>query len=102
LLFSILSINYGIAQGDQKYDGKKHIKLDNDSEIKEIILQVRDSVNSLTIKVQSNIEGGELTVEILDPKGDNRGNFSIAGKISNKGKNKSEYPVKSGYFSNPD
>lgn len=102
LLLSFLSINYGIALGDQKNDSQKHIQLNNDSEIKEIILQVKDSVNSLTIEVRSNLQGGELSVEILDPKGDIHGKFSIASQTGNISKNKNEYEVKSRYLAKPD
>jgi len=102
LLFSFLGINSGIAQGDHKYDVQKQIKLNNESEMQEIILPVKDSVNSLTILVQSNIQVGDLTLEILDPKGDKHGYFSIGSQLSTPIKNKSKYQGKSGYYSNPD
>jgi hypothetical protein len=77
ILLSFLRLNSLSGQDPVKSDDQKLIRLINESKVQEIILQVKDSVNSLMIVVNSNIQAGDVTIEIYDPNGEKHGYFSI-------------------------
>ena len=76
-LISFFSINSISGQDETKQNIQKLIKLNNESEVKEVLLAVQDSVKSIMILVSSNIQAGDVTIEIYDPVGEKHGYFSI-------------------------
>ena len=102
ILISFLSIYSVSGQDTPKYDIQKLIKLNNESDEQVIVLPVKDSVNSITIVVYSNIQAGEVTIEIYDPHGEKHGYFSIGCQSNTMITNRNKYPGKSVYYTNPD
>lgn len=56
----------------------KSVKLNGETDFREIRIPLRDSLNSVNILIFSIIGGGELSVEIYDPDGVRHGNFSLS------------------------
>lgn len=100
-LISFLSINTLSGQDETKQNIQKLIKLNNESEVKEVLIPIQDSVKSLMILVSSNIQAGDVTIEIYDPVGEKHGYFSIGCQpvLTNKTSNPSG---KSTYTTNAD
>ena len=102
ILISFLSIYSVSGQNKLKYDLQKIVKLNNESGLQEIVLPVKDSVNSITIAVNSCILGGDVTIELYDPIGEKHGYFSIGCQSNTIINNRNKYPGKSVYYTNPD
>ncbi len=100
-LISFFNINFLFGQDETKLNIQKLIKLNNESEVKEVLIAVQDSVKTLMILVSSNIQAGDVTIEIYDPLGEKHGSFSIGCQPVMF--NKSAYPKgKSTYITNAD
>jgi len=81
LLLALASASYIDGQIDtlkSKIYSLKSVKLNGETEIKEIRLPLRDSLSSVNILIFSIIGSGELSVEIYDPDGVRQGNFSLS------------------------
>jgi hypothetical protein len=65
-----------------KIYSRNDVALKGETDIKEIKLPLRDSLNTVNILIFAIIGSGELTVEIYDPAGERRGNFSLACQIN--------------------
>ena len=77
----IMSLDTFYGQ-DLKIHGQPvSIKLNGKTEVKEILLPLRDSLDYVSIKVWALVQSGELSVEIYDPLGGNHGNFSLEGNM---------------------
>ena len=53
------------------------IELDDSSDKETITVDVSEDVNKMHLNINSNVKSGYLTVELYDPKGNKKGNFSI-------------------------
>lgn len=98
LINSLLYILLGILTSINSLSGQskttpvfsKSIKLNGETEVKDIILPIgnmiplKDSLNSITISIISSIEEGELTINVYDPAGKGNGSFTILGKNKSK------------------
>lgn len=102
ILISILSIYSAFGQDKTKYDIQKLIKLNNESDVQEIVLPVKDSLNSVTIVVYSDILAGDVTIEIYDPTGEKNGYFSIGCQSNTIITDNKKYLGKTVYRTNPD
>jgi len=82
------------GQDATTFNLERQIILNGESENLEVILSVSEQDNALILKIQSNIQEGELTVEIYDPKNEKQGNYSIGSQLkstkSNSNKNQME------------
>lgn len=82
------------GQEETRFNLERQIILNGESENLEILLSVSEQDNILNLRIQSNIQEGELTVEIYDPKNEKQGNYSIGSQLkstqSNSNKNQME------------
>lgn len=78
----IVNISSLSGQIDTLHSQTTHIKLNGETEIKEVVLPLRDSLDSVSIIVSSLIGAGELTLEIYDPAGEKHGNFSLGCQMN--------------------
>ena len=106
LIFLLALSNISNAQRYAKMDQSNSLSLNKESEVKEVQIKVSDEFNFLALKVECELTDGVLLVEILDPKGDIKENFSVVknhvmtnGKSSLSGENVNGQIEK--YFRNP-
>ncbi|WP_299114507.1 hypothetical protein [uncultured Winogradskyella sp.] len=59
----------------------RNIELEGSSDTENIKIEVDKDVNKIHIGVSSTIKSGYLTVEVYDPKGNKKGNFSVESQI---------------------
>jgi hypothetical protein len=78
----LMNINLLLCQLDTLHTQTTYIKLNGETEVKEVIMPLRDSLNSVNIIVASLIGAGELTLEIFDPAGEKHGNFSLGCQMN--------------------
>lgn len=83
LIGLLVNINSLSAQNGTLHAQPTFIKLNGETEVKEVIIPLRDSLNSVNILVKSSIEVGELTIEIFDPTGEKYGNFTLGCQTKN-------------------
>jgi hypothetical protein len=73
---------------------ERQIILNGESENLEVILSVSEQDNGLILKIKSNIQEGDLTIEIYNPKNEKQGNYSIGSQLkstkSSSNKNQTE------------
>lgn len=81
LLGLILSLDSINGQDPKIHGTPRSIKLNGKTEVKEITLPLRDSLDYVSIKVWALVLSGELSVEIYDPLGAKHGNFSLEGQM---------------------
>lgn len=68
----------------------RNIELDDSSDTEDIKIEVSDEVKKMFIGVNSIIESGYLTVEIYDPSGNKKGNFSVESQLKSSNKKKEQ------------
>lgn len=78
-----MNANSLLAQDSKLHGQPAYIKLNGETEVKEVIVPLRDSLNSVNILVKSSIQGGELTIEIFDPTGEEYGNITLGCQLNN-------------------
>jgi hypothetical protein len=81
LILALINMSYVDGQLDipqSKIYSRESVKLNGETDVKEIRLPLRDSLSSINILIFSMIGGGELSVEIYDPTGVRYGNFSLS------------------------
>lgn len=83
LIGLLVNINSLSAQNSTLHAQPTYIKLNGETEVKEVIIPLRDSLNSVNIIVTSLIGAGELTLEIFDPTGEKHGNFTLGCQMNN-------------------
>ncbi|MEL6810002.1 MAG: hypothetical protein AAFP76_01560 [Bacteroidota bacterium] len=90
----VLAQQHGQHSNCSDYHTARTIELDDSSNNESIKMEVDKDTKNLMISVNSLISSGSLTMEILDPKGDKQGNFSVESQLSSStssgGKNKEE------------
>ena len=69
-------------------DVSRSIMLSGDSETEEIIILVDQETILLKLNIQSAINKGKLSIEIVDPTGEKQGKFSIGSQIKTTKNNK--------------
>ncbi|WP_299224543.1 hypothetical protein [uncultured Psychroserpens sp.] len=62
------------------------IKFNGSSDVEAIIINVSEDTKIAEIAVNTTIKSGHLTVEIHDPKGNKKGNFSVESLIKSSEK----------------
>ena len=63
------------------YALSRTILLDTDTKASEITIEVPEGTAKLSLKVEGRIEGGQLSVEVLNPKGERAGNFDLSTQV---------------------
>ncbi|WP_299116638.1 hypothetical protein [uncultured Winogradskyella sp.] len=58
------------------------IQFDGSSEQQAIIIDVSKDTNKMHVSINSTVKSGYLTVELYDPKGNKKGNFSIESQVN--------------------
>lgn len=79
----LMNTNSLSAQNGTLHAQPTYIKLNGETEVREVIVPLRDSLNSVNIIATSSIRAGELTLEIFDPTGEKYGNFTLGCPINN-------------------
>ena len=64
------------------------IEFDGSSEAENIIIDVSEDTGKMHVGINSTIKSGFLTVELYDPKGNKKGNFSIESQQNTNDKKK--------------
>jgi hypothetical protein len=73
----------------------RNIRLNGDSEKEEVKVEVNEKTKLFFLKIRSDIRAGALTIEISDPNGEKKGNFSVGSQINMSMKNRKEEDSKS-------
>ncbi len=81
LIGLIVNINSLSAQNGKLHAQPTYIKLKGETEVKEITLPLRDSLDYVSIRLSALVFSGDLSVEIIDPLGGKHGNFSLEGQM---------------------
>ena len=90
LFFLMMSINSLSGQAKGTLVFSKTIKLNGETEVKDIIMPLgidiplKESSISITITVISSIDEGELQINVYNPSGKGYGSFKIYGKNETK------------------
>ncbi len=84
LFLSILFSSFSMAQMSKNYSLGRLIILNNDSEIKEIIIEVKEKNCKFILRVQSSIYAGKVKLEVYDPNGKKQGNYDLGCQIQNE------------------
>lgn len=87
LVMSVLFNLSAIAQERTSLNIHRNIELKNDSENKEVTIEVNEKECSFNLKINSIATAGEIRVEIYDPEGIKQGNFSVGCEIDSKNSN---------------
>jgi hypothetical protein len=64
-----------------KVDLHRTIRLDNESELLEVLIDIKNNVQRLELWINSSVTYGKLTIEVYDPDGIKRGNYSIGNQM---------------------
>jgi len=90
----LLAQQSGQHKDCSSFNSSRSITLDVSSKSESIKMQVDKDTKNLLISVNSTISSGELTMEILDPKGNEHGSFSVESQMTSnsasQGKSKDE------------
>lgn len=81
LLLSIIYTNHTSAQERTSFNIHKTIDLRNESQISEIKIEMNEEECRFNLKINSMVQGGEVTIEIYDPNKKKQGNFSVGCEI---------------------
>lgn len=77
-LFLLLSGTCGLrAQEITQVSKSKALKFNNETQPVEIIIEVTNEFNYLNLAIAGQLDYGQATFEILDPKGKSKGKFTI-------------------------
>ncbi len=68
----------------------RNIRLNGDSEKEEVKVEVNEKTKLFILKIRSDIRAGALTIEISDPNGEKKGNFSVGSQLNMSMKNRKE------------
>ena len=60
----------------------RNIRLNGDSEKEEVKVEVNEKTKLFILKIRSDIRAGALTIEISDPNGEKKGNFSVGSQLN--------------------
>jgi hypothetical protein len=77
ILVLILTNTLILAQEYKKVDQSNTIVFDDASKISETYVNVSDDFNFLALNIECKLTAGSLSVELINPKGDVKGNFTI-------------------------
>lgn len=66
----------------------RSIEFDGSSDQENITIDVSENTNKMHISINSTVDSGYLTVELYDPKGNKKGNFSIESQLTSNNKKK--------------
>jgi CRISPR/Cas system CSM-associated protein Csm3 (group 7 of RAMP superfamily) len=64
-----------------KVDLHRTIRLENESELLEVLIDIKNNVQRLELWINSSVTYGKLTIEVYDPDGTKRGNYSIGNQM---------------------
>jgi hypothetical protein len=78
LFVSMLAISSTcFSQEYIKMERQKHLRFEKESETLEVKIKVTDEYNFFKVKIECTVTEGEIQLELLDPKGNLKGNFTI-------------------------
>ncbi len=76
------------SQGFSKLERSNSLLFKNESKISEVQVSISDEFNFLSLQIECTLTAGELLVEILNPKGEIKGNYTVINNsVITKGKN---------------
>lgn len=101
LLISVLFTSSAIAQERTSFNIHRTIELKNDSETKEVNIEVNEKECRFNLIINSLAEAGEIRVEIYDPEGKKQGNFSVGCDVDSKNSNETVNGMISKTIENP-
>ena len=62
------------------------IQFDGSSDQENIVIDVSKNTSKMHVSINSTVKSGYLTVELYDPKGNKKGNFSIESQVNSSQK----------------
>jgi phosphoribosylformylglycinamidine (FGAM) synthase PurS component len=101
LLMSALFTSSAIAQERTSLNIHKTIELKNDSENKEVNIEVTEKECRFNLQINSSVGAGEVRVEIYDPEGKKQGNFSVGCEVDSKNANETVNAMIAKLIENP-
>lgn len=79
-LFVFLTI-FASAQERTSFNIHRNIDLKNESQTKEVKIEMNEKECRFNLRINSLVRGGEVTIEIYNPNGKKQGNFSVGCEI---------------------
>lgn len=80
ILFLLYSVST-LAQERTSFNIHRNIDLKNESQTKEVKIEMNEKECRFNLRINSMVRGGEVTIEIYNPKGKKQGNFSVGCEI---------------------
>ncbi|MDX8338169.1 hypothetical protein SLH46_03170 [Draconibacterium sp. IB214405] len=85
-IFTTLSLflfltNFASAQETTIFGIHRNIELKNESQTKEVKIEMNEKECRFNLRINSVVRGGEVTIEIYNPNGKKQGNFSVGCEI---------------------
>lgn len=77
----------------------RQLKLSGETDVKEITMPLRDSLDYISFKITSVLKSGEIKVELYDPAGEKHGFFILSGSLNPVDKNEDIFVRKKTYIS---
>ncbi len=81
LFITLFFVSATIAQEKTNLHIQRKIELKNDSEVKNVKVEINEEGCQFNLKIQSRVIEGELSVEIYNMEGKKQGNFSVGTQI---------------------
>lgn len=66
-----------IGQEEVQIKRTKSLEFDGESKKTEVIVKSTSEYNYLRLNLLCNLEDGDVTIEIIDPEGENQGSFTV-------------------------
>lgn len=102
LFITLLSTSFTSAQERTSLNIQRTIELKNESQIKEVKIEVNEKECRFNLKITSLVHGGEVKVEIYDPNGKKQGNFSVGCEIQSENSKETVNGMITKLIENPD
>ena len=67
-----------------KVDLRRTVQLEDDSKPFEVIINIKTNVQRFEFMITSSVRSGKLSIEVFDPSGIRRGNFSVGTQLNSK------------------
>ena len=67
-----------------KVNLQRTIQLEGDSKSVEVLINIQSNVQRFEFSINSSVHSGKLTIEVYDPKGTKRGNFTIGTQLNSE------------------
>jgi hypothetical protein len=100
-IFTLFLTSFVIAQERTSFNINRIIELKNESDNKEVTIEVNEKECRFNLQINSLATAGEIRVEIYDPEGKKQGNFSVGCEVNSKNSNETVNGMISKLIENP-